>query len=202
MTTTAPLTSSTALLSPCGRYRYELRRVWGPGELALWVALNPSTADGVVNDPTVIRMVGFSRQFGYDGMILCNTHGLRATNPECLRQPDEWPPPASPDWRQFLEDPDAFHGEPVPTPPAPVWDPVGPDNDRVLADAALEAAVVICAWGANPLAENRVSKVLGILRHNARPGVRITCLGATRTGAPRHPLYLRNTTVLTPYPTC
>ena len=38
-----------ALLSPCRRYRYALWRRWGDGPPAMFIGLNPSTAD----DPTI-----------------------------------------------------------------------------------------------------------------------------------------------------
>lgn len=65
-------------------------------------------------------------------------------------------------------------------------DPVGPDNDRHLRAAIRRADLVVCAWGATPLARERAASVLGLLR-----GARLRCLGRTKGGAPRHPLYLR-----------
>lgn len=77
------------------------------------------------------------------------------------------------------------------TKPADLWkaaDPVGPDNDptiRMLAfTARMEDAPIIAAWGANAKPE-RVAEVLAL------PHVGdLHCLGITKDGAPRHPLYL------------
>jgi hypothetical protein len=77
------------------------------------------------------------------------------------------------------------------TDPAALWvvpDPVGPDNDRHLAQhahlAVRDGAPIVAAWGANAR-QDRVAAV------RALPGMdRLQCLGVTKDGAPRHPLYL------------
>lgn len=68
-------------------------------------------------------------------------------------------------------------------------DPVGPRNDRWLRRLVAEAEEVVMAWGDHGayLARDRV--VLAMLQ---RP----RCLGLSKLGHPRHPLYLRSTTVL------
>lgn len=74
-----------AVISGCGRYRYELRRVWDPdGPLLEFVMLNPSTADASVDDPTIRRCIGFAKAWGYGGIVVHNLYALRATNPEVL----------------------------------------------------------------------------------------------------------------------
>jgi hypothetical protein len=66
---------------------------------------------------------------------------------------------------------------------------VGADNDselrRALRDAAERDAHVIGGWGANAEAR-RVAEVMA-LPHAER----LTALGTTKAGQPRHPLYLR-----------
>lgn len=78
-------------------------------------------------------------------------------------------------------------------------DPVGPDNDRWIAGLRIEFAVravvpVTVAWGANPLAAARVPRVMELLA-----GLPAVCLGTTRSGAPRHPLYVRADAPLVPW---
>lgn len=65
---------------------------------------------------------------------------------------------------------------------------IGPDNDRHILAAALEAAVTIVAWGANPT-EGRAPTVLRMLR---KAGIVPHHLGLTDKGQPRHPLMLKN----------
>lgn len=69
-------------------------------------------------------------------------------------------------------------------------DPVGPGNNDVIAHAAALARVTIVCWGATDgklrkLLEPRVKAVLGVLKNRD-----LWCLGTTKDGSPRHPLYL------------
>lgn len=77
------------------------------------------------------------------------------------------------------------------TDPRELWraeDPVGPDNDHFLATMAQEADCVIAAWGTHAKDE-RARQVMALLR---QPGRRVQCLGVTKAGCPKHPLYLPN----------
>ena len=65
-------------------------------------------------------------------------------------------------------------------------DPVGPENVAHLARAAGRASLVVAAWGADPAVGTRGTE---LARRLSR---RLRCLGVTRAGAPRHPLYLRS----------
>jgi hypothetical protein len=83
------LDDRSAVLSPCRRYRYALYRRWAVGPQALWVMLNPSTADESLDDPTIRRCIGFSKAWGYGGLAVGNLFALRATDPQSLyRDPD------------------------------------------------------------------------------------------------------------------
>lgn len=148
----------SAVISSCGRYRYVLSR---PSEVdnperstALFLMLNPSTADAEMDDPTIRRCRGFAKTWGCNGLIVANLYAFRATHPKDL----------------WLQD-----------------DPVGPENDSWLARLAREHGDVICAWGANARTE-RVAEVAEAL---SEVGARLWCLGSTKSGAPRHPLYIR-----------
>lgn len=64
-------------------------------------------------------------------------------------------------------------------------DPVGPENDFWLAAMAGQASRIVAAWGNHGLFRNRQEEVLNLIPQE------IYCLGVTKAGAPRHPLYLR-----------
>ncbi|WP_372422799.1 DUF1643 domain-containing protein [Salinarimonas chemoclinalis] len=65
-------------------------------------------------------------------------------------------------------------------------DPVGPENAAHLAALAGEIRDVVCAWG-NPADPEHARAALALL---AGAGARLWHLGLTRSGAPRHPLYV------------
>jgi len=73
-----------AVVSKCDLYRYTLTRRWGIGRLLPFIMLNPSKADATVNDPTIIRCMGFARRLGYAGIIVMNLYAYRATKQEEL----------------------------------------------------------------------------------------------------------------------
>lgn len=85
---------------------------------------------------------------------------------------------------------------PHPSALAKAEDPIGPDNDRYLLQAAASADKVILAWGnrGNFLSRNQV--VLNLLApyyHN------LYCLQRNHSGQPRHPLYIKRTRLSTPW---
>jgi len=67
-------------------------------------------------------------------------------------------------------------------------DPVGIDNDFWIQKLAQEFGYVVCAWGNNAKQE-RVDHVLSLLFN-----VPLMCLGVTKAGMPKHPLYLKSDT--------
>ena len=74
-----------AQLSACGIYRYHLWRRWAPdGQVLLWILLNPSTADAVQDDPTIVRCIRFAERWGYGAIQVVNLFALRATDPRAL----------------------------------------------------------------------------------------------------------------------
>ena len=78
-----------------------------------------------------------------------------------------------------------------------VDDPVGRANDRHLRRAALRADLVVAGWG---VAGGHLGRdaVVGRLLARAAPG-RLSCLGPTAAGHPRHPLYAAGDLVPVPF---
>lgn len=76
-------------------------------------------------------------------------------------------------------------------------DPIGPANDRHVADAVAHARRVIVGWGRAAHWRPRAEFVERLLR---RWQPRLWCLGLTLGGDPRHPLYLATDTELREFP--
>lgn len=114
------LGSRGADISPCGLYRYSLWREWDDRLLrCVFVGLNPSTADGERDDPTIRRCIRFARDWGFGGLWMANLYAYRATDPRVLTE---------------------AVGAGI--------DPVGPTNDQTLLTLAQNAGCTVAAWGA------------------------------------------------------
>lgn len=72
-------------------------------------------------------------------------------------------------------------------------DPIGPDNDTHLLHYVrpVNADLVVGAWGAHGKFNNRGRDVKAVLYRYA---IRLSHMGLTQSGEPKHPLYLRKTT--------
>lgn len=77
---------SSAVFSPCRRYRYELWRRWTEGPFVQFVGLNPSTADETNDDPTIRRCIAFAKSWGYGALCMTNLFAWRATDPADMKQ--------------------------------------------------------------------------------------------------------------------
>ena len=65
-------------------------------------------------------------------------------------------------------------------------DPIGPKNDRYLRKTAThEAGMVLAAWGSHASFRDGELRTVRLLT-----GVELWCLGETKVGHPRHPLYV------------
>ncbi|MBK8133391.1 MAG: DUF1643 domain-containing protein [Gammaproteobacteria bacterium] len=74
------------VFSPCRTYRYALWREWIGGEgYAMFVGLNPSTADETQDDPTIRRCIAFAKGWGYAGLCMTNLFAFRATDPKDMK---------------------------------------------------------------------------------------------------------------------
>lgn len=110
--------TTDAIISDCGRYRYTLTRVWNASSSRVcWIGLNPSTADASKDDPTIRRMIGFARDWGYGGIVVVNLFAFRATDPKDLRKA------------------------------AVSHDIVGDENDSHIISSAEQSELVLAAWG-------------------------------------------------------
>lgn len=97
------------------------------------------------------------------------------------------------------------------TKPADLWkmaDPVGPENDRHIAEAANECAAsggfMVVAWGTikpptshRATAHARLRAITALIRAQ---GCEVRSLGVNADGSPKHPLYVRGDARPLPWP--
>lgn len=160
----------SAILSPCGLYRYRLERdVAMDGPTFMFVGVNPSTADATVDDATVRKWIGFTKRWGGRRFLVGNAFAYRSTDVRAL---------------SALSPPNA----------------IGIENDWHLMRMAVDADVIVPCWGNTGKVQRnlrpRFEFTAGMLRGAGKP---IKCFGLTRDGDPLHPLMLSYDTPLVPY---
>ncbi len=75
-----------ANLSKCRKYRYALWRTWDDSKpYAMFIGLNPSTANETEDDPTIRRCISFSKNWGFGGLVMANLFAFRATKPSVMK---------------------------------------------------------------------------------------------------------------------
>lgn len=79
-------------------------------------------------------------------------------------------------------------------------DPFGPDNRANVRAIGLEAVAssmpVVCAWGVGGWVKSADMDIIHLLKGT---GARLVCLGTTKGGHPKHPLYIKGDQPLTPF---
>lgn len=101
-------TGDDAILSSCEHYRYRLTRTFAPAKspyiekenLIAWLMFNPSEADASKNDPTIRKVIGFSRRWGFTLADVYNKFAGRTPYPSKLWQMDD---PIGPDNFEYLK---------------------------------------------------------------------------------------------------
>lgn len=76
------------ILSPCRTYRYVLWREFGAlldSRYAMFIGLNPSTADEVNDDATIRRCIGYAKSWGFGALCMTNLFAFRATQPADMK---------------------------------------------------------------------------------------------------------------------
>lgn len=129
----------SAVISPDGVYRYSLTREWDASlPRDLWIMCNPSDADHLINDPTVVRCRGFSTRHGSGAFDIGNAYAWRGSKPAAM-------------WAAQRTGVDI----------------IGPNNDVWLRTLCSDAERVILAWGAHPK-PGRVAAVAALVRESGR----------------------------------
>lgn len=138
-----------AVISDDQRYRYTLYREWAEGmdkevfgvRVLNFCMLNPSTADGLQDDPTIRKCIGFARFNGFNAIRVVNLFAFRSTDPKGLLV-------------EYIND----------------WgDPVGPNNDSYVRELPPEE-MVVCAWGSTfmnkTFVQQRVKETIELLNRD------------------------------------
>lgn len=85
------VTGAASFHGPGNCYRTVLERYWdGAGPLApfaLFIGMNPSTAEADIDDPTIRKEMLFTRAIGLRHYVKVNIGDYRATNPKDLSRP-------------------------------------------------------------------------------------------------------------------
>ena len=114
---------TSAVISNCGKYRYELHRTWDKKKKkVLFIMLNPSTADIHNNDLTTIRCMNFAKKWGYGGIMIGNIYPFRAKRPKDL---NKWINDDSVDIKSYSSNVDHVY------------------------EMVYKADLIVCAWGCN-----------------------------------------------------
>jgi hypothetical protein len=180
------LQAAAAIFSPCGRYRWWLQRTWQPQRpTLLFVGLNPSSADGERDDPTLRRLVAFGRRWGFGRLEVINLFGAVATTPVALRRCSDPVGSDNEAWiRRCLGSLGPWCSEAIPARECAGAEPV---------ESA--GALLWLGWGNGGAWRGRDRALLALVAEfMARP----FALGCTGSGQPRHPLYCPAT--MTPGP--
>lgn len=91
-----------AVFSPCGRYRYVLRREWDSSKPRfVFCALNPSKAGARDDDQSVRKITGFTHLLGGGAFDLVNMFALISTKPDALLRHAD---PVGPDNDEWLRE--------------------------------------------------------------------------------------------------
>lgn len=155
-----------------GDYRWTLRRAWGAGPPIAWVMLNPSTADGSKDDPTLWEIMCRSLRWGYGSLVVVNIYPFRASKPADLMK-----------WIRAA---------------APGWPPNTYENAKIAGAALKGVNRIVAAWGAHARRQD-IEAFLDIAAAEISDDFSggfdedpypfdLACLGTTSSGAPKHPL--------------
>lgn len=173
--------TSTATISTCRNYRYDLIRSTVPGTTVenstqplLICGLNPSTANEIDDDNTIRKEVGFAQRWGCDLLVKVNGLAYRTKSVRVMLDA----------WNSGI-------------------DVKGPENDdyirKWLQFTYSRKGVVLVAWGSGllkyPGRQDELRKMF------SRCSVPVECLGINKDGTPGHPLYVPYEKPRIPWPT-
>jgi hypothetical protein len=163
-----PHMQNDCTFSPCRNYRYTLLHQWDQlfvRRRALFICLNPSTADENQLDPTLTRIKSFSDRLGANEFLMLNIFAYRATDPKDM---------------MAVEDPIGPEND------AHIQSAI--NEAYALNQGHLD---IVGGWGNHGLHLDRQKNFLKILNpFRELPNLQIRCLGKNANATPKHPLYI------------
>jgi len=144
-------------------HRYTLFRHWGDhDDYVAFLGMNPSGADEAALDRTVAKCERFAKKWTWNGRPFGAFYMLNAFGLRATMSAE------------------IFEAK----------DPVGRENDRWIREIAGRARLVVASWGNPGSSLGRGEALTALLREICDPA-NVRCFGVNKGGAPRHPLYER-----------
>ena len=170
---------SFCLFSECRSYRWLLKRELSSGrKTVVFIGLNPSKANSVNNDRTLIRIINFSSRWNYKNIYIINLFGIISQSPSQLS-------------KSF--DPVGKNNDLITLKVLEFW------RKNINCDLWL-------GWGDKGKLYRRDREVLKLIKNFSNlksnennHSKRILSLGLSKKGSPRHPLYMPNDSFLKPF---
>lgn len=149
------------------RMRISLQREWeDSGPSALVIGCNPSHAGAETDDRTSLWWNRWFKQAGFSGYTAMNLYPFITACPHECKRIASWED-NGPDW--YARDEIQY-------------------NFQMIMAAAEEAAQIFVCWGAIAWDTDWVDQVVEEIRSLDRPDPHLWCWGATKSGAPKHPM--------------
>ena len=136
----------------------------------LFIGLNPSTADGERDDPTMRRCMDFARRWGHQSLRVVNLFAFRSPQPKALREADD-----------------------------PVGNPADDEHILEAARKCERILCGWGNWDRGGIVKKRAQSVLQLLEADGHHS-KLCCLHVLKQGQPQHPLYVRADQVPLTYP--
>ena len=155
------------------RYRYALGEIQDkPSKLLFVFGINPSKATPEKLDPTARRVQLIAKEHGYDSWIILNVSAQRATNPNDMFETQE------------AQNKDNL------------------ENIMTLLNEYCEYSDILFAYGdligKRDYLKKNLCEIISTIKTNEYKG-NCYCLGKTKKGNARHPLYQKVSTSFVPY---
>ena len=149
-----------------GDCRLTLTRQWGGGPRACVIGHNPSTADGLGDDPTSRWWNAWFQLFGFGGYVAVNLYPWRSANPA--------------DVYERVDGID--HGDYGARDELHFW------NLPIVVEEAKKADQVFVCWGAIARDCMWLDHVIEEIQTGVAPHPDLWCWGKSASGAPKHPM--------------